>query len=107
MAVDHLAIARRVGLHVHHDELVRTVAEPLDAKRPDIHELLLPFDAGKVGRRAGFVGARVRNERAADQRERGEDDASPDEQASAASIISFHRNVLASCYDWTARFGSR
>ena len=99
MAVDHLAVARRVGFHIHNDELVRAVAEPLDAQRPDIDEFLLPFDAGKVGRGAGFVGARVRKEREADQRERGEDD----EQASAASIICFHRNVLASCHDWTTR----
>ncbi len=93
MAVDHLAVARRVGLHVHDDELVRAVAESLDAKRPDIDEFLLPFDAGKVGRGAGFVGARVRNEREAGQRECGEDDASPGEQGSTASDIFCHRNI--------------
>ena len=49
MAVDRLAVARRVGLHVDDDELVGAVAEPLDAKRPDIDEFRLAFDAGKLG----------------------------------------------------------
>ena len=58
VAVDDLAVVGRAGLHVHDDELVRAVAEALDAERPDIDEFLLPFDAGEVGRGAGFVGAR-------------------------------------------------
>src|SRR5438876_11919778 len=99
MAVDHLAVARRVGLHVHDDELVRALTESLDAEGPDIDEFLLTFDACKVGRRAGFVGARVRNELEAHQRECGEDDASPGEPGSTASNICFHRDILASCYE--------
>ena len=56
MAVDDFAVVRRAGLHVHDDEFVRAVAEAFDAERPDIDEFLLPFDAGEVGRGAGFVG---------------------------------------------------
>src|SRR5258706_15628397 len=99
MAVDRLAVARRVGLHVDNDELVRAVAEPLDAKRPDIDEFLLAFDAGKVGRGAGFVRAHFMNKREAGQRECGEDDASPGEQGAAANNGCFHRSISASCYE--------
>ena len=56
VAVDDLAVIRRAGLHVHGDELVRAVAESFDAERPDVDEFLLPFDAGEVGRGAGFIG---------------------------------------------------
>ena len=57
LAVDDFAIGGRAGLYVHDDEFVRAVAEPLDSERPDINEFLLPFDAGQVGRGAGFIGA--------------------------------------------------
>ena len=55
IAVNDFAVAGRAGLHVHDDEFVRAVAEAFDAERPDIDEFLLPFDAGEVGRGAGFV----------------------------------------------------
>ena len=75
VAVDDFAVAGRAGLHVDGDEFVRAVAETFDAERPDIDELLLPFDAGQVGRGAGFIGARSAQAESESERECARKDA--------------------------------
>ena len=82
IAVDDFAVGGRTGLHVHDDEFVRAVAESFDAERPDIDEFLLPFDAGEVGRGAGFIGAR--NSRAESETER--EDASEDCRRNSGNV---------------------
>jgi hypothetical protein len=49
ITVNDFPVAWRPGLHVHNDQLVRSVAEPLHPESPDIDEFFLSFDARKVG----------------------------------------------------------
>jgi hypothetical protein len=56
VGVDDFAVTGRTGFDIHGDQFVRAVAQTFDAERPDVNEFLLPFDAGQVGRGAGFIG---------------------------------------------------
>src|SRR5205807_3925806 len=47
-AVDDFAVAGRTGFYIDGDELVHAIAHTFDAERPNVNELLLAFDAGKV-----------------------------------------------------------
>ena len=56
--VDDLAVALRLRIHIHRDELVGAVSQPLHAERPDVDVVLLALDQlGDIRRIAGFVGA--------------------------------------------------
>src|SRR5437870_5861704 len=48
IAADDLAIGGRAGLYINGDKFVGAVAQTFDTERPNINELLLPIDAGKV-----------------------------------------------------------
>ena len=67
---DDFAVIRRSGLYIHSHEFVRTIAQAFHAERPNIDELLLPLDASKVRRRAGFIRAHSAQAEAERQRER-------------------------------------
>ena len=45
---DNFAVSWRAGLYVDRDNFVRAIAETFDAERPNIDELFLSFDPGKV-----------------------------------------------------------
>ena len=47
-AVDDFAVVRRAGLYIDGNKFVRAIAQTFDTERPDINELLLPVDAGKI-----------------------------------------------------------
>src|SRR6266536_3156723 len=47
-AADGFAIARRAWFYVDGNKFICTVSEPFDAECPDIDELFLTFDAGKI-----------------------------------------------------------
>src|SRR5438309_4796168 len=64
-AADDFAVGRRSGLYIDRDEFVRAIAHSFDPKCPNIDKLFLSIDAGKVRRRAGFIGAQ--NIRAEDE----------------------------------------
>ena len=54
--VDDLAVARGLGIGIDRDQFVVAVTEPGNPERPDVHEVLLPFDQARdVGRVAGLV----------------------------------------------------
>src|SRR5207237_1512556 len=82
--VDNFAVVGRTGFYIHNDELVRAVAETLDAQCPNINEFLLPFDPGEIGRGAGFVG--FGSQRESGQRQTREDGAKASEESSVASV---------------------
>ncbi len=48
IAADDFAIGGRARFDIHGDQFVRAVAQTFNAERPNVNELLLPIDAGKV-----------------------------------------------------------
>ena len=58
VGVDDLAVIRGAGLYVYRDELVRAIAESLDAECPGVKEFLLPLNTRQVGRGTSFIGPR-------------------------------------------------
>jgi len=59
VAVNYFAVVFRPGFDIDDHKLVRGVSDTLGPERPDVHEFLLPLDAGEVWRRTCFVRADV------------------------------------------------
>lgn len=88
--MDDLAVIGRIQLHIHGNQFVRAVAEPLDPESSDIEKFLLSFDAGEVGRGTGFVGTDRKHGIRQAQKADGDDD-KPGESLSPAKLKCIER----------------
>ena len=86
VTLNDLAEVRRTWLDVHRDELVGAISESFDPERPDVEKLLLPFDAGEVGRGTRFIGARCECGRR-HREEGGGEDGQPGESICPADLL--------------------